>query len=1008
PAYERLLAIEPSHLPALQALHHIYAAGNRWKDLVDILRAEADQTMDRWRRITLLNEIATVQREHLDSPDDALATYLEVLGYAPAYQPALMATGRLLTARGDYERLLEIHRQEFNNCEDPTHRSWLLINIGRILSEHLDRPAEAAETFREALQVNDGSAAADLLVHLYERVGDDRQLAQLVASLPLPDNPPARARYHRRIAEALIRSDRPPLAIEHLQRALSTSDDDASADDLVRLYSATGDRQSLLTLYQRQARNAPSVDLALDPLHNLARLWASADHDLHHAAETYEAILSRSPRDPIVLRQLEVILTRLGDWESLTSVIALESEPSVDPDYRTACALTIAAFEEHRLDHLALATQASVEVLERAPTNPEALATLERHARQTSNSERLLQVLSRHLRRAQTVAEQAATLCAMAAVHANRREFDDALDLYRMAANQTKSYLPAPRGWRRAAQQRDLPEEIALALESEARALIRPAGRAKCDLTAAKYWRKLGNNDQACDALQRVLDIEPTRVEAIKLLHTIYKATKRYQDLAALYEHQIRNTEDSQKKRDLLTRKADVQRRHLQDILGARHTTNRALEIFPDDPQILSTLAELCRTSEDWRALAKVNQRLVSRISDPVLAKALHFELGRLWEERLGNPRRAIAEYREVLESDESDLGALSRLADLLFDQEAWADAVDVTERLVRRDDDRGRVKNYHLRLAQIYADGLHDIDAGMRCCRRALAMDPGDLEGTDRLAEFLERKGDARGLHAHIESCLTVHRARLDRDPFAISSYQALESVFSRQGQRDHLHVVRSLLSGIGAMDRGALDALDALRRQAPSESTRSLTDDEFHRLILHPMERGPLFEVLTLAKPILRKIHGHAERSDERGTKITARSRPELARIVQQIAKALGAERIEAFVIPGGIDQLRVEDTAPPSLFIGEDLDDVPLTKLRFRLAQAIASIRLGHGLPYRLGAEGLGHSLAALLSATCTTYTPAGPESTIRDLEERITKALGRRLRARLEPPALELVD
>lgn len=1031
PAYERLLAIEPSHLPALQALYRIYALGGRWRDLIEVLRSEADQTMDRWRRITLLTEIAGVQERRLEDGDEALATYLEVLGHAPGYQPALMAAGRLLAARGEHERLVAIHRQELTNSEDPQHRAWLLCKIGRILLDDLDRPAEAAEALHEAHHLHEGSAALDQLLTLYQRRGDDVQLAELLTRKPLPESPRAAALQHRRIAEALLRTDRPPLAVEHLQRALAVADDDAASDDLARLYAAIGDRQSLLALHQQQVERSASPEQAFAIWHKLALTWANTEHELHRAAEAYERILERTPRNPVVLRQLEAILLRLGHWQDLVSVIELAGEPSEDADYRTACALLTAALREHRLGELPAAAQSAVEVLERTPTHPEALATLERHARETGNGERLLQVLSRQVRSAQTMVEQAAALCAMAAVHGNRGDYGQAAELYRMATEQADGYLPAARGWYRAARELEAPEQMALAIEGEARATVQPRWRARCDFEAAKLWLQIADDPEATSeiavdsppttgkleghagdaaraALRRVLVAAPAHEGALRALSSLYAARREHAELAELFEHRVGQTNDEQLKRDLLARKADLQRSRLQDILGARKTIVRALDLFPDDRQLLSTLAELCRASADWEALVKVNRRLVQLSTDAVLLKALHFELGRIWEERLGQAPRAIAEYRRVLELDESDIGALTRLSELLYRQQDWPAAVEVTERLAQRDEDRTRVKGYHLRLAELYADGLGQLQAAAKSCRRALAMDPGDLEASERLAGLLERKSDARGLHAHLESCLTVHRARLDRDPFAVTSYRALQLVFQRRYAIDQVHVARSLLCGIGAATVDDFEIVRRERKNAPLFPRRPLTDDEIDRLLLHAEERGPLHQLLVLAEPVLRKIHGRAERSDPRAPRVTAKSHPRVANLLSHLTKALGLGKVEAVIVDGGVDQLRVEDTSPPTIVVGDELDHLSEDELRFHLARLLGAIRAGHLLPQRLGAAEFGRSVAALLSVTCTTFVPPLPERDLEELHGKLFKALSRRVRARLESPSLELSD
>ncbi len=95
-SYERLISLDPSNLPALTALRRLYAMGNRWQDLVVILKTDAEQAMDRWRRVSLLTEAAEIQANQLKKEKDALQTFQEILDLTPTHQPALMACGRIL------------------------------------------------------------------------------------------------------------------------------------------------------------------------------------------------------------------------------------------------------------------------------------------------------------------------------------------------------------------------------------------------------------------------------------------------------------------------------------------------------------------------------------------------------------------------------------------------------------------------------------------------------------------------------------------------------------------------------------------------------------------------------------------------------------------------------------------------------------------------------------------------------------------------------------------------
>ncbi|MBW2731846.1 MAG: tetratricopeptide repeat protein [Deltaproteobacteria bacterium] len=1011
-AYERALALDPGHPGALHALQRIYESGDRLDDLVKVLRAEAQYTHDPWRRITLLQETASIQENKLASKEDGLATYLELLNDAPDFQPALMAAGRLLKDAGEHSALAQLHRRELATISDPQHKSWLLGKVGRLLEESLGRGADAAEAYEHAAALADegkATPAIDQALRIYGRLGDHEGTVRLLSRSPVPDAPISRALHHRRLATSLLHSKQPESAIDHLKQALSSYEDaDLAREELLLLYRERGDTRNVVGLRLWEVDRANSDEQVIAACYDAALTLASGDRDLDRGVRFLEHIIERDSKDIVAIRLLTSLTARLNRWEGLASALDLEQEQVEDQDYRAACELLVAAIHERRLNDLPSAAQSAVSVLERSPMHPEALTTLERHARASAQPEALLQVLGRRVRTAQTAAEQAADLCAMAAIHARRNEYGRAIEYYRMAAETNASYLPAARGWRAAAEQEGDALELALALEYEA-TVTRVLSHATATLQlAAEVWLQRADHPRkGIAAYRRVLELDPLNTKALDALSQLYVEKKEYRQLIELLEHQAAYSDDPARKRDFLARVADIQRSRLDDLLSARRTINRAIEIAPYDPNLLSTLAELCRVSEDWDAFAKVNRRLVRLIDDEVLLKALHFELGAIYEDRLNAPDKATDEYRRVLSIDSQHLGAMRKLGNRLFEDRQWTEAAELYQALIRRDEDRRRVRGYHLRLSRIFAAGFKESKPAIDSCRRALALDPGDLEATNQMADLLQQIKDLRRLHAHLESSLTVHRARLERDPFCVPSYHALLAVFERRKSTDHEYIVRQVLDGIHAgtdHDRALLKQMETLSNRSPK---RALTREELERILVHPSERGPIFQLLTHADPALRKVFGRAPKPQQTQGKLSARSHPELAAMVDRICNAVGVTRFDAYLIAEGSDQPRLEDSATPSFLLGEvAVEDE--AEQRFLIARLATRLRLRHLLPTRLGAATWGSAMRFLLSLTCTSYSAPTQSPEDEATQVQLQRALSKRARRLLEPPALELAD
>lgn len=1008
-AYERVIAIAPTSLPAMHALRRLYAMGTRWHDLAGILRAEAEHTLDRWRRAAILSELAEVHERALGQRELALGACLEALQTVPQYQPALMMAGRLLADAGNFERLVELHRQELEVTEDAAHRVWILLKIGRLLLERLQRPEEALDVFVQAMQGADdpASVAADMVLRLARVRGDAALERKVLGAMPVPPSPRDRSMYHRQLGLLCWAEGLHQEAIKQLRLAL-VGPEDPALHELRSLLALQQDRRGLVELYEGALQQTDGVSAKLFILHRLGRLYGTMPHELHRAARAWEQVLDLSPRNPVALRQLETICGLLGRWDELVAVVELQRENSEDEDFRLGCALEVVALREDRLDDLPGAAQAAVEVLEKHPAHSEALATLERHARWSANADELLQVLGRQLKMAQTAAEQAALLLASAAVHANRDEMARACESYRLAIDVMPSYLPALRGWYRAAERLGDATQMARALELEARACKTPERQAACLYESARLW-ELRNDDveRAAKNYWRVLQIQPRHAETTRALSALLAMKMDFRQLVELIEHQLDHAEEPAEQRDLLARIADVQRSRLGDLGAARRTVSRALELFPGDRQLLSTLAELCRASEDYEALAQVNQRLVAVTSDPVLLKGLHFELGRLWEERLGEPERSVEAYRAVLRLDPNDLGALTHLCAVLRTLRDWAGAAEVTEKLAQRDNDRGRIKGYYLILAQIQADGFGRLDRAVEACRKALALDPGDAAATAVMADLLQRREDLRGLNAHLESTLAVHRARIDRDPFAVESYRALLRVFEWQNAVQRCEVVHCVLQAIGAAAPESRSVIARMSDERWARPARGITAEELVGVLVHPEERGSLRQVLLLVEPILRKLR-LPKRVPRKAIKLSARAEDPVAVLARELAQTVGARDFHGYRYTSAPRGVFASDTVTPSLVFGGDCESIPPDDLRFLTARALANIALHHTPLTRLGAAELGKMLATILWIVCATFTPPHPRELLGEIRGTIEKLMSARLRARLEAPAIALTS
>src|SRR5262249_56593491 len=114
-AYGRRPAADP-HSPATArqaatALARLYEEEERWKDLVGIVRRQAEGADSADERNHLLTRVAHLEEERLGDRAAAIASWREILAEDPDHPAALDALERLYQGSSSWPELVEILRR---------------------------------------------------------------------------------------------------------------------------------------------------------------------------------------------------------------------------------------------------------------------------------------------------------------------------------------------------------------------------------------------------------------------------------------------------------------------------------------------------------------------------------------------------------------------------------------------------------------------------------------------------------------------------------------------------------------------------------------------------------------------------------------------------------------------------------------------------------------------------------------------------------------------------------
>jgi tetratricopeptide (TPR) repeat protein len=244
-------------------------------------------------------------------------------------------------------------------------------------------------------------------------------------------------------------------------------------------------------------------------------------------------------------------------------------------------------------------------------------------------------------------------------------------------------------------------------------------------------------------AYKEVLTVDPQNLPALKALEQLYEKAGRMDAYLEVLEHQLEVTAPDADRVNLLVRMAQVCEQLPGKIDEAINSLQQALTIDPDNLKACMELERLYRSERKWDALVDTFRKHIEMESDVAAKIALYLEMGRVYEEGLRDPDRAIEAFTEVVNADSDHAEALRGLARLYEETEQWERAVDIMQRLVGRASPEEKV-DLSYRLGKILDEQMQMSDVAEERLSDALAIDATHVPSMLSLLNIYKRRGDS------------------------------------------------------------------------------------------------------------------------------------------------------------------------------------------------------------------------------------------------------------------------
>ena len=579
-----ILELDPTNLGALSALDELLARQGLWSDLIDNVERQVSMNDDPHEQTVLLLRLAEIREERMGSTDSAIEIYRDVLANDASNPAALGALERLLESSehqaavadilepiykdgGASARLVDVYEIQANHATAPERRLELFNEIAKLQEFSLSDLHGAFESYARAFREDPGHPKSkEELERLSAAVGGADALAsvyeQVVAAL---DDPQLAIGLLLRAAE--IREDdlgQLDRAVDHYQRVLEFDEEHhQSADALERLFQQAERYEDLAGIYRRKARMVPSPSDQREQLVKAAAIYEDILDRPSDAIAVHQQVLEIDPGDVESLDRLIELQTQLGKWSALLETYERKAEVVTDADVRKELFTAMGWVYETQLDDSDKAIDVYQRVLEIDPDDLPALGHLDGLFETTAQWRDLLQVLER----------QSELMTA-----------DDArIELRFRIGGLSGQHLEDP------TQAIDIYRDILAEAPGHQKTLAA--------LTA-----------MTSDA------VEP--LAAAEALEQVYLGAGEYRKLTEVREVQIRFTEDSAERVEMLQQLAEIYEIQLEDPPSAFSAFVRALPLDGRNELTLSSLERLAEQTGSWHEAASRYDAEVQRMRE--------------------------------------------------------------------------------------------------------------------------------------------------------------------------------------------------------------------------------------------------------------------------------------------------------------------------------------------------------------------------------------------------------
>jgi golgin subfamily B member 1 len=292
----------------------------------------------------------------------------------------------------------------------------------------------------------------------------------------------------------------------------------------------------------------------------------------------------------------------------------------------------------------------------------------------------------------------------------------------------------------------------------------------------------------ATESYLEVLKVQPENRDALDALSRIYESTEQWAELIEVTRRLIKVTNDRNTKALLYFKCGSVMEAKFNREQDAIRYYDAAIKTTPNCMPAVHGLRDLYRRREEWPRVIETLELEVKLWNDDKERAGVFAQIGRIHDQHLNDPERAMHFYESALEVDPDCLPANQALFEHFYDRGEWTKAMPIASALaqkaMRDGDPTQRSEFYRKRgvVARMTGDGKSAADSFIV----ALEIKPLNTAALDDLGALAKEQPDTWDFESTYRELEKVYKKRDDADLLLARVHVGRAAIVERDGDLD------------------------------------------------------------------------------------------------------------------------------------------------------------------------------------------------------------------------------